>query len=76
MVGTRCTVYGRGTMHRAPTLASDGRCYNQAQNLRYIDKLGRGIPMVCLEAKKIGFEPEFEKTGEEFQVTLPLLHKQ
>jgi len=46
------------------------------ENLRYIDKLGRGIPMVCLEAKKIGFEPEFEETGEEFQVTLPLLHKQ
>jgi len=42
------------------------------ENLRYIDKLGRGIPMVCLEAKKIGFEPLFEETGEEFQVTLPL----
>ncbi|MDA3790609.1 MAG: putative DNA binding domain-containing protein [Desulfobacula sp.] len=43
------------------------------ENLRYIDKLGRGIPMVCLEAKKMGFEPFFEETGEEFQVTLPLI---
>ncbi len=45
------------------------------ENLRYIDKLGRGIPMVCLEVKKIGLEPAFEETGEEFQVTLPLPHK-
>ncbi len=43
------------------------------ENLRYIDKLGRGIPMVCFEAKQIGFEPSFEETGEEFKVTLPLI---
>lgn len=42
------------------------------ENLRYIDKLGRGIPLVCLEAKKLGLTPSFEETGEEFQVTLPL----
>ncbi len=41
------------------------------ENLRYIDKLGRGIPMVCLEAAKLGAAPVFEETGEEFQVTLP-----
>lgn len=41
------------------------------ENLRYIDKLGRGIPLVCLEAKKLGLTPSFEETGEEFQVTLP-----
>ena len=41
------------------------------ENLRYIDKLGRGIPMVCLEAKKLELTPSFEETGEEFQVTLP-----
>jgi len=41
------------------------------ENLRYIDKLGRGIPMVCLEAAKIGAAPVFEETGEEFQATLP-----
>jgi len=43
------------------------------ENLRYIDKLGRGIPMVCLEAKKLGHTPWFEETGEEFQVTLPFI---
>lgn len=41
------------------------------ENLRYIDKLGRGIPMVCIEAKKLGLTPLFEETGEEFQVILP-----
>ncbi len=42
------------------------------ENLRYIDKLGRGIPMVCHEARRLGFEPFFQETGEEFQVILPL----
>lgn len=42
------------------------------ENLRYIDKLGRGIPMVCSEAKQLGLEPVFQETGEEFQVILPL----
>jgi len=42
------------------------------ENLRYIDKLGRGIPMVCHEAERLGFEPTFQETGEEFQVILPL----
>ena len=42
------------------------------ENLRYIDKLGRGIPMVCHETRLLGFEPVFQETGEEFQVILPL----
>jgi len=45
------------------------------ENLRYIDKLGRGIPMVCHEARRLGFEPVFQKTGEEFQVILPLKNR-
>jgi len=45
------------------------------ENLRYIDKLGRGIPMVCHEAKRLGFEPVFQETGEEFQVILPLKNR-
>jgi ATP-dependent DNA helicase RecG len=42
------------------------------ENLRYIDKLGRGIPMVCHETRRLGFEPIFQETGEEFQAILPL----
>ncbi|MCZ2202176.1 RNA-binding domain-containing protein [Cylindrospermopsis raciborskii] len=40
------------------------------ENLRYIDKLGRGLPMVYQEAKKIGKDVLFEEIGEEFKVTL------
>jgi ATP-dependent DNA helicase RecG len=43
------------------------------ENLGYVDKLGRGLPMVCQEAKKLGFEVQFEESGEEFRVLLPLL---
>lgn len=42
------------------------------ENLRYIDKLGRGLPMVCQEAKRNGKQVVFEEFGEEFRVTLPL----
>ena len=42
------------------------------ENLRYIDKLGRGLPMVYREAHKLGREAVFEEFGEEFRVTLPL----
>ena len=45
------------------------------ENLRYIDKLSRGIPMVCHEAGRLGFEPVFQETGEEFQVILPLKNR-
>ncbi|MCP5104125.1 MAG: transcriptional regulator [bacterium] len=42
------------------------------ENLRYIDKLGRGIPMVCKEAEKNNKEITFKELGEEFKVTLYL----
>lgn len=42
------------------------------ENLRYIDKLGRGLPMVCHEAQKLGHEVAFAEIGEEFRVVLPL----
>lgn len=40
------------------------------ENLGYIDKLGRGLPMVCQEAKQMGKEVVFEEIGEEFKVVL------
>lgn len=40
------------------------------ENLRYIDKLGRGLPMVCKIAKDNGKAVKFEEIGEEFKVTL------
>jgi len=42
------------------------------ENLRYIDKLGRGIPMVCKEVEKSNKEITFKELGEEFKVTLYL----
>jgi ATP-dependent DNA helicase RecG len=42
------------------------------ENLGYVDKLGRGLPMVCQEAKKLGQSVRFIETGEEFRVILPL----
>lgn len=42
------------------------------ENLRYIDKLGRGLPMVYSETVKLGRQPIFEEFGEEFRVTLPI----
>lgn len=40
------------------------------ENLRYIDKLGRGIPMVCSEVARLNRTVTFEEIGEEFVVTL------
>lgn len=40
------------------------------ENLRYIDKLGRGLPMVYQQAKKLGKDVWFEEIGEEFKVSL------
>ena len=40
------------------------------ENLSYIDKLGRGLPMVCREAAILNKEVIFEEIGEEFKVTL------
>ena len=42
------------------------------ENLGYVDKLGRVLPMVCQEAKKLGVEVRFVESGEEFKVVLPL----
>jgi len=42
------------------------------ENMGYIDKLGRGIPMVYNESKKIGKTLELKEIGEEFKVTLEL----
>ena len=42
------------------------------ENLRYIDKLGRGIPMVYQTATKNNKELILEETGEEFALTLTL----
>lgn len=38
------------------------------ENLGYMDKLGRGLPMVCREAEKLGKSVEFIELGEEFRV--------
>ncbi len=40
------------------------------ENLRYIDKLGRGIPMVCKEVEKNNKQVIFKELGEEFKVEL------
>jgi len=42
------------------------------ENLRYIDKLGRGLPMVYKIAKENYKQVKFEEIGEEFKVTLEL----
>jgi ATP-dependent DNA helicase RecG len=40
------------------------------ENLRYMDRLGRGLPMVFRKMKKIGGHVDFKEVGEEFKVTL------
>ena len=40
------------------------------ENLRYIDKMGRGLPMVYRTAIKAGKPVEFSEFGEEFKVVL------
>lgn len=42
------------------------------ENPRYIDKLGRGIPMVCKEVEKNHKEIDFKELGDEFKVILYL----
>lgn len=42
------------------------------ENLRYIDKLGRGLPMVYRTATHAGKQVEFLELGEEFRVILEL----
>ena len=40
------------------------------ENMRYIDRIGRGLPMVCSEAAKMNKKVDFQEIGEEFKVTL------
>lgn len=40
------------------------------ENLRYIDKIGRGLPMVYQTAKQLGKTVKFKELGEEFSVIL------
>ncbi len=40
------------------------------ENLRYIDQLGRGLPMVYQEAVRNGRNVQFKEIGEEFKVIL------
>ncbi len=42
------------------------------ENLGYIDKLGRGFPLVYRESKKIGKKLDIKELGEELKVTLEL----
>jgi ATP-dependent DNA helicase RecG len=42
------------------------------ENLGYVDKLGRGLPMVWQAAQKLGQQVTFMESGEEFRVILPL----
>ncbi len=41
------------------------------QDYHFVEKLGRGIPLVLREMKKLGArEPDLVESGEEFMVTL------
>ncbi len=42
------------------------------ENMRYMDRLGRGLPMVYREAQKNNRHVEFRELGDEFKVTLYL----
>ena len=42
------------------------------ENLGYMDRLGRGLPMVCQEARKLNKAVTFEETGEMFRVVLEM----
>jgi ATP-dependent DNA helicase RecG len=41
-------------------------------NLRYVDRLGRGFPMIYREMKKIGLDVSVRELGEELRVVLSL----
>jgi ATP-dependent DNA helicase RecG len=40
------------------------------QQMGYIDKLGRGLPMVIREIRNLNKQLEFQELGEEFVVTI------
>jgi ATP-dependent DNA helicase RecG len=41
-------------------------------NLRYMDRIGRGFPMIYREMQRLGHEAIVQELGEELRVTLPL----
>jgi ATP-dependent DNA helicase RecG len=41
-------------------------------NLRYLDRLGRGFPMIYREMKKLGLDVAVRELGEELRVVLSL----
>ena len=41
-------------------------------NLRYMDRLGRGFPMIYREMQKLGLGILVQELGEELRVTLAL----
>jgi len=59
-------------MKRGVSYASNPVLLKFMENLRYIDKLGRGIPMVWKAAMKLHKNIEFQEDGEEFIVILEL----
>lgn len=63
------------TIEKLPVGASFARnpvLMRLMENLGYVDKLGRGLPMVWQEARKLGLQVQFIENGEEFKVILPL----
>ncbi|MEZ4711162.1 MAG: putative DNA binding domain-containing protein [Caldilineaceae bacterium] len=63
------------TIEKLPVGASFARnpvLMRLMENLGYVDKLGRGLPMVWQEARKQGLQVQFIESGEEFKVILPL----
>lgn len=44
------------------------------ENLRYSNRLGRGIPLICRAAQQLNKTIILKKFGEEFRVTLFLRH--
>jgi ATP-dependent DNA helicase RecG len=40
-------------------------------NLGYIERLGRGLPLVWNECRRLGITPEFQEIGDEFRVIIP-----
>lgn len=42
------------------------------ENMGYVDRLGRGLPMVCQEADRLGLKVHFQESGEGFRVVLGL----
>ncbi len=57
-------------MTRGVSYATNPVLLKFMQNLSYIDKLGRGVPMVWQTAKQNGKEIHLEEFGDEFIVTL------